>query len=600
MRSGTTRASFENALPALAAVAAVETLRAKLTPDDSILIAACRHEVVALALSIATAVAVGGALLLLSRARPLRRLRAPVVVAAAATWPALFALAYMAFHDVKYDVLGPFPSRPLVHACRAAIALGTLLFTLLLASLAARAPRALFAVTIALLLAAPLVASVRNRPGPAAGPAVLLVTIDTLRADHVGAYGKGLPITPHLDRLARSGQVRELAICQIPITTPSHACILTGRYPPGHAVRGQAYSMSRDVPTVSAAMRSAGITTAAFVAAYPLDSKFGLDRGFDVYDDELQGTTAYEQISLWRLAMLLGPIPQVERPAAAVDARVAPWLGRHGRERYFLWTHYFDPHGPYVPVEPFRSFYLDRCRELLPSEPPADEAARAALRDVLPPGASDGDIRTARLAYGAEIAEVDRALGELLARARKARATPGDLTIVVMSDHGESLTEHGAYFRHGEDLYEPSLRIPLVMAGPSIPAASLDTTLTETIDVTPILADALAVPWPQAPPRPAGFAESTSAAVHYTPRKVLGVRTPTRKLVRGASDTSTELFDLVADPGELDDVSRRRPDVVDELGKLLDTYAATAAEEGDPFAADQETIDRLRSLGYLK
>lgn len=569
-------------------MAALDTIGSSPAGRIPLLIAESAREAEALALALASAWALW---------LPARRLL-PRLAAALATLPALFAASYMRFHDVKYDVLGPFPQWWLVTGCRLLIAALALAVASGLARAAAAAPKLARAATLALLLGAPPVSAYLARPGLAGNPALLLLTIDTLRADHLGCYGNPLVLTPVLDRLSRQGRLFERAFCQIPITTPSHASILTGLYPPAHAVRGQAYSMSPLVPTVTEALSARGLATAAFIGAFPLDSKFGLHRGFQVYDDEFQGGAGLRELSLVRFALLFGPTPEIERTAGQVNERVASWLRIHGSETYFLWVHYFDPHGPYTPAEPWRTLYEDRLAEALPAERATDEAARRALADVLPHEATD-DLRAARLAYAAEVAATDGAAGLLLAHVERGRNGRDDVTTVVLADHGESLTEHGAYFRHGEDLYEPSLQIPMLVASPTV-APALVSELAETIDVAPILAGAAGVPWPRSERHAAIFAESTSAAVHYTPRKVLCVRTAGAKLIQGAADDRRELYDLDSDPDERDDLALRRPDLSGALEPLLDAYRAGATGERPPAAIDRETIEKLRALGYLR
>ena len=190
---------------------------------------------------------------------------------------------------------------------------------------------------------------VRGTAAPAAR-SVLLITIDTLRADHVGAYGYVAARTPALDGLAREGVRFERAYAAAPITLTSHASLLTGRYPPGHGARHNGIAVDAAVPTLAAAFKTAGFATAAFVSAFPLDRRFGLARGFDVYDD--------------RLPRDPGGRPLNERPGSATSALAATWLQAHRDERFFLWVHFFDPHAPYgdpgaAPARPVLARYDD-------------------------------------------------------------------------------------------------------------------------------------------------------------------------------------------------------------------------------------------------
>ena len=220
-------------------------------------------------------------------------------------------------------------------------------------------------------------------------PSVLLVTIDTLRADRLGAYGGPAP-TPVLDALAARGARFATAIAPAPLTAPSHASILSARIPPRHGVRDNGgFVLPDSVPVVAARFREAGYATAAFVSGFPLDRRFGLARGFDTYDDRLpRGRDARRA-------------PYVERPADQTTGAALGWIaGRTGR--WFVWVHYFDPHAPY--------------------EPPAEFG---------PPRTSTP--------YDGEIAFVDREVGRLLAGI----GDPERTLVLVTADHGESLGDHG-------------------------------------------------------------------------------------------------------------------------------------------------------------
>jgi choline-sulfatase len=245
---------------------------------------------------------------------------------------------------------------------------------------------------------------------------LLLITIDTLRADHIGAYGYARAQTPVLDSLARSGVLFERAYAAAPITLPSHATILTGRYPPGHGSRDNGIRVTDGVPTLATELKSQGFKTAAFVAAFPLDHQFGLDRGFDVYSDRLGRDPAGK--------------PANERPAAQVVDEAIAWLRSVAAPpasspaspatRFFLWVHLFDPHAPY--------------------------------RDA-------SDRRPVLERYDEEIATADREIGRLLDALGPMRT---DTLIVAAGDHGEAFGEHGEY-AHSIFVYDTTLRVPLIV-----------------------------------------------------------------------------------------------------------------------------------------
>src|SRR5262245_26979717 len=228
----------------------------------------------------------------------------------------------------------------------------------------------------------------------AAAPNLLLVTIDTLRADHLRCYGDAAIETPSMDRLAREGVLLEDAVVQVPQTRPSHASIMTGRYPYEHGVRDNFSQPPRaDLPTLATLLKASGFDTAAFIGGFPLTRDAGLNRGFDVYDDHLAGGPEGSGQAL------------AERRASRVVDSALAWLGRPRARRFFAWVHLYDPHAPYRPPAPFDKTYSSRP-------------------------------------YDGEIAYADQQLGRLLeALDRDGRAR--NTIVLVTSDHGEGLGEHG-------------------------------------------------------------------------------------------------------------------------------------------------------------
>lgn len=298
------------------------------------------------------------------------------------------------------------------------------------------------------LLAAIMVAACSSPPSApvAHAPAarnLLLITIDTMRADHVGAYGYAMARTPNLDRLAREGVRFDRAYAPAPITLTSHASLLTGLYPPGHGARDNGMAMRDAVPTLATTLRGRGFATAAIVAAFPLDKRFGLARGFDVYSDRMpRGSDG-------RLAN--------ERPARVVIDEALAWLSKTrndgGAKPFFLWVHLFEPHAPYG--DPVR----DRGRS------PLDR-------------------------YDDEIATADREAGRLVA----SLGPDLDSTLVVAaSDHGEAFGEHGET-GHSLFVYDTTLRVALLMRGPGVPAARVVAGPVGLVDVAPTVLALLGLP----------------------------------------------------------------------------------------------------------
>ncbi|MBV8199009.1 MAG: sulfatase, partial [Acidobacteria bacterium] len=285
--------------------------------------------------------------------------------------------------------------------------------------------------------------------GAAAGPAlrgadVVLITVDTLRADALGFAGNRLSSTPTLDRLAAAGRVYTDAHAHNVITLPSHTNILTGPYPFQHGVRENAgFRLPRSIPTLGTYLRRAGYATAAFVGAFPLDARFGLGAGFDRYDDSFVRGSTPDQ---YRFAQRRGD--QVVKPA------LAWWRAKRGSRR-FLWVHLYDPHAPYEPPEPFASRFKEHP-------------------------------------YLGEVAAADSFLAPLLTPFLDGKE-PAPL-IVFTADHGESLGEHGE-LTHGLLDYEATLHVPLVIWGPGV-SPGKDSRAARHVDIVPTVLQALGVAVP--------------------------------------------------------------------------------------------------------
>ena len=416
-------------------------------------------------------------------------------------------------------------------------------------------------------------------PGGAAPPLVdrtpdqnvLLVTIDTLRADALGSYG-GPAATPNLDRLAAAGARFDFAHAHAVVTLPSHASILTGTYPFEHGIHDNAgYRLPADSPTLAGRLRAEGFATGAFVAAFPLDSQFGLDSGFDVYDD--------------RFGLAEGPsdFTIAERPAETVVAAARAWIESRP-DRWFAWVHLFDPHAVYRPPPPF-------------------------------------DERYAASPYHGEVAYTDYALGPLFETAGAAGGRP--TLVVVTADHGEALGEHGE-LTHGLFAYEATLRVPLIVAqlgraardgtgtgpGPeadSGPGGVVSTDPSRHVDIVPSVLDALALPAPAAlpgrsllepapsGPEPLSYFEALSTSLNRGWAPLRGVLAGRDKYI---DLPLPELYDLQADPAEAHNLVDGRAGRARALRTLLtDLPPANAVDR-----RVEETVavvERLRSLGYL-
>jgi arylsulfatase A-like enzyme/Flp pilus assembly protein TadD len=380
---------------------------------------------------------------------------------------------------------------------------------------------------------------------------VLIVTIDTLRADAVGSYGATPARTPAFDRLAAGGVRFDRAFAPAPITLTSHATLLTGLDPPSHGGRHNGVAIRTDVPTLAEAFASAGFATAAFVSAFPLDRRFGLSRGFDVYSDR----------------MPRGPDgrPANERPGRATVDEAIAWLQSVPGKRVFLWVHLFEPHAPY------------------------------------------GDASTGRSVaerYGEEVAEADRQLGRLLDALGARRSAT--LTVVA-ADHGEAFGEHGE-IGHSIFIYDTTLRVPLVIAGLGVPTAAVVAEPAGLVDVAATIRQAAGLPaadsdgadlsgsWNEPDWRRPGdlYAESFAPLLDFGWSSLRSVRTAEWKYIDAPAP---ELFRISTDPFEARNLAHAERatarDLAERVARISGPELTKAASPIDPDAAR-----RLRALGY--
>jgi arylsulfatase A-like enzyme/Flp pilus assembly protein TadD len=411
------------------------------------------------------------------------------------------------------------------------------------------------AIVVALcVLPSALTGCAREAAQPLRARNLVVITIDTLRADHVGAYGYARARTPTLDALAARGVVFERAYSAAPITLTSHATIMTGRYPPGHGARDNGMHLAPGVPTLAETLRADGFRTAAFVAAFPLDHEFGLDRGFDVYGDRLPRGAD-------------GKL-QNERPASQVVDEAIAWLDSRqsaadGRQpRFFLWVHFFEPHAPYGDPASGRST-LDR--------------------------------------YDDEIATADREAGRLLGVLGDAAR---DTAVIVAGDHGEAFGEHGEY-AHSIFVYDTTLRVPLIVAAPGTAPARVGGAVTladvaptaarlvgatmhevDGVDLTTVLAGGPA-------PHRELYAESFAPLLEFGWAPLRSIRSDTWKFIAAPTP---ELFDLRSDEAEQRNVAAREAPTARQLEQRVNRYSSPALSAGA--ATPPDAAERLRALGY--
>jgi len=377
---------------------------------------------------------------------------------------------------------------------------------------------------------------------------IILVTIDTLRADSVGFAGNTRVKTPFLDRIASEGLVYTNAHAHNVVTLPSHVNIVTGLYPYQHGVRDNAgFKLDSKHETVATMLRRAGFATAAFVGAFPLDSRFGLNQGFDLYDDNYgKGETSLD-------------FALQERPASAVlDSATRWWQSNAGKKR-FMWIHLYDPHAPYRPPEPFATQYA--------SDP-----------------------------YLGEIAYVDDTLGRAL--------TPflgTNTLLIVTADHGEARGDHGE-LTHGLFAYESTLKIPLLVWQKGS-AHRIEPAYVRHIDIVPTI---LASEGIAKPPQLLGeslldvhgsrdgYFESLSASINRGWAPLTGVIHGGEKYI---DLPESELYDLPSDPHEAKNLRDERRRDVQQAREILVSFHADVHAANRSVSAEE--VARLRSLGYV-
>jgi len=397
-------------------------------------------------------------------------------------------------------------------------------------------------------------------------PDIVLIVVDTLRADHLGAYGYDRGTTPHLDALARQGTVFDAAWSAAPWTLPSVMSIMTSRYPSSHRVENDGLKLGADTPTLAETLQRSGYATAAFVSHVYVSAPFGFGRGFETFEDFGLSRPGYR--------LEAGMEPRADR---VTDSALA-WLDRQGRRPVFLFVHYFDPHWPYDPPETFR--------------PPGEAGYHGSLdaaydsisRFLDPRQPLPDDYRAFLLArYDGEIRFVDEQIGRLLDHLSASERGPR-AWVVVTADHGEEFKEHGS-MGHGRRLYEEVVRVPLIIRRPgkggTPDVAARVGAPVSGIDLFPTLAAAagasppadvqgtslLPLLQPPGPRPPAGrplVCETIRLNAHLK-----AVRVGPLKLIQSMDENRAELYDLAADPREARDVAGARPDDRKALAREL-------------------------------
>ena len=488
---------------------------------------------------------------------------------------------------------------------------------------------------ITFFLASRMIAARRDLPSlgvPAPDAlSVMLITSDTTRADYIGAYGDSTMKTPRFDALAAQGALFEEAYSQIPVTGPSHTTLFTGQAPWEHGALLNGVSVNPNVEMMAEHLRKQGWRTGAFVSAYVLEGKLGFSRGFEVYDDDFSWLQGWASTLPGRLSAAFtrrfNPEHVLERRGGRTVDQALDWLGGIEEKPFFVWVHLFDPHGPYAPPPPWdTAYYQGDPRDPAHTSMSQVEGVASYLKPTL-----EGitDVEWVRAQYAGEVSYADEQLGRLLDWLDETGRADSTL-VVIAGDHGESLGEHNVWFNHGDDLFEPSTKVPLAMRLPgSIPAGTAVSVPVELTDVAPTIYELLKLDPPStvkgAPltetftnpyfyPRPEARGLTFDRQANLAARKAGEITAPIYRMMslrkpgsflfvyRDAPGLENALYDL-SDGGTDQDPPVDNPGLSRALAETAHSYilqmtSADLARSGQEL--DEETRQKLEALGYIE
>ncbi|MCK5571734.1 MAG: sulfatase [Bacteroidetes bacterium] len=431
-------------------------------------------------------------------------------------------------------------------------------------------------------------------------PNVLLVTIDTIRADHCSTYGYERLTTPTLSHVAEAGVLFRNAYAPMATTGPSHATLLTSLYPRTHGFVKNGLILDSEAQTLSEIMLESGYQTAAVVSSFPLAAKFGFDQGFGHFDDAFEGHGGEPRSKEWEGMVVKR---HFDRDALVTTEKASDWLRLHrpSGKPFLLWVHYFDPHTPYNPAESHRQLFLERTGD-----------------DPVP-----GSLEHTVALYDAEIRETDDALGRLL-KVVDEEGLADTTVLVIAGDHGEGLMQHG-HMEHGVHLYEEAVRVPLIFSWPGNLTAGIEVwEPVQLLDVMPTLLEitgAVGSTSGQQGQSLAGVMTGRQRAEperpvflerrRYRPRRVggsfvtgskLGIRSGSWKYIEADEEGTRELFDLKADPLEMTNVVERHPEVAARLSQAIGIWLDTtpAVFSSSDTLVSEEDAKMLEALGYVE
>lgn len=400
---------------------------------------------------------------------------------------------------------------------------------------------------------------------------VLLITIDTLRADHLSCYGYAKIATPHIDQLAKEGVLFKQTIADVPLTLPSHASILTGTYALYHEVIDNGnYRLQKKHTTIAEIFKQYDYSTSAFISAFVVDSRFGLDQGFDIYYD------FDEEIFDEEKALALSEIQRIAEDTTIV---FYDWLKKHKNQKFFTWLHLYDPHDPYTPPEPYGSMYKDNL-------------------------------------YDGEVAYVDKIIGEIISTL-EAMGLLGRTLIIFASDHGEGLGDHKEE-THQFFIYDSVMHVPLIFRLPNVlPAGKVIEEQARNIDIVPTILGILKIdrkkfPWLQGTDLTSlmsgqfqelnldAFCQTEIPRLRFGWSNLHSLRYQGWKYIQAPKP---ELYNVTADPGELNNIigqnEAKARELATRLQNVVKKYSASEEEKSPSMPLDAESMQKLQSLGYL-
>jgi arylsulfatase A-like enzyme len=442
--------------------------------------------------------------------------------------------------------------------------------------------------------AATIACGTRVPETPSSRPNLLLITIDTTRADHCSAFGYEKDTTPRLESFAAEATLFRQAYSHTATTAPTHATLFTSLYPLAHHVTKNGVVLGDDHATLAEILAGRDYRTAGIVSSYVMERRFGLGQGFAEYQDRFVPEESTRQRERWAGHQVAEG--EFDRRADHTTDRAIRFLEEAGERPFFLFVHYFDPHAPYTPPEPFASRFAA-----------GDEASR---------------VERAIGRYDGEIAFTDEQIGRLLdALAR--RGLERDTLVVIVADHGEGLMTHG-HMKHGVHIYEEAVRVPLLVRWPGrVPAGRVVDAVVALVDLGPTLLELLGAPVEGQPFQGRSLAAAFRGEEPFDSRREIflqrrhydggiyngtyaegekfGVRAGSWKYIVGEEEETRELFDLSEDPGEARNLHDDFPEVAARLAARLEEWRRRHARAGEaPPPIPDEEAERLEALGYVQ